>query len=212
MSAKFRARALLNWCLMNCCETGQSVLLHKYVHRKSLRFPVTYIARVWGQQPYAACTLDKQTIANNLSCSLYVLNTLPQKTMCFSLWAKFIQIKLRVLPSTWQIRSNPQGDSSWPGRHQGIGTAPPTQTSCIICTGNHWRFPRNLLEIVLIHPRWVSFFPWPPGRLKKRNSHLWCSKWSCKYYHLVMHQNDMHCWRCGFHVGVVCPTVYIYII
>ena len=164
-------------------------------HRKSLWFPVTYIARVWGQQPYAACTLDKQTIANNLSCSFYVLNTLPQKTMCFSLWAKFIQIKLRVLQSTWQIRSNPQGDSSWPGRHQGIGTktvaiiTPPTQTSCT--KRNHWRFPRNLLEILCSTQDGCHFFHDPLVVLKKESptsdavsgaasiTTWWCIKMTC---------------------------------
>ena len=114
-------------------------------HRKSLWFPVTCISKVWGQQTYAACTLDKQTIANNLSCSLYVLNTLPRKTMCFSLWAKFIQIILRVLPSTWQIRSNPQGKfqlTRSPSRHWDGATNP---NFMHYCKGNHWRFPKKLV-------------------------------------------------------------------
>lgn len=52
-------------------------------HRKSLWFPVTCISKVWGQQTYAACTLDKQTIANNLSCSLYRLKYTAPKNYVF---------------------------------------------------------------------------------------------------------------------------------
>lgn len=166
-------------------------------HCKSLWFPVTYIARVWGQQPYAACALDKQTIANNLSCSLYVLNTLPQKTMRFSLWAKFIQIILRVhvnLADTFDSTEGFQLTRS-PSRHWDKNSGHDNATNpnfMHYCTGNHWRFPRNLLEILWSTQDGCHFFHDPLVVQKKKESPTsdavsgaasittwWCIKMTC---------------------------------
>lgn len=86
-----------------------------------------------------------------------------------------------------------RGNSSWPGRHQGIGTAPPTQTSCIIVREITEDFPKNCYRNSLFHPRWVSWnFHDPPGRRKKKETPTsdavsgaasittwWCIKMTC---------------------------------
>lgn len=152
MSAKFRAKVLLNWCLMNCCETGQSVLLHKYVHDC---FAISVLKP--SQITVVSCHIYRKSLRSTTLCSMHTRQTNHCKqSVLQSLRLKYTAPKNYVFQSLSQIHPNhitssavnladtfesTAENSSWPGRHQGIGTAPPTQTSCIFVREITENFP-----------------------------------------------------------------------
>lgn len=120
MSAKFRARVLLNWCLMNCCETGQSVLLHKYVHDC---FAISVLKPL--QITVVSCHIYRKSLRSTTLCSMRTRQTNHCKqSVLQSLRLKYTAPKNYAFQSLSQIHPNHITSSCQPGRyvrfHRGI--------------------------------------------------------------------------------------------
>lgn len=104
MFAKFRATVFQQFqcCLMNCCETGQSVLLHKYVHDC---FAISVLKP--SQITVVSCHMYLKSLRSTNLCSMHTRQTNHCKqSVLQSLRLKYTAPKNYVFQSLSQIHPN----------------------------------------------------------------------------------------------------------